>query len=99
MSTEDDNNDALSNEHLQRLNDMLFSQRRFVMLTMNYRKTGCFDCTEAKRSILELLKNCGGIGDIVSCCKIFAEAMDDFVQLADKVTPMFKDLMKRYESY
>lgn len=98
-TTEDDDADDLLNEQLEQLNVLLFGQRTFVMLTMNYRKTGHFDVNEARKSILQLLDDSKGMADIKACCKVFAMAMDDFVPLAAQVTPMFHELMEKYKNY
>ena len=97
VNDDDENDDKLLNEYVERLNSLLFSNRQFVMLTMNYRHTGIFDANLARQSILHIWRNSNGVADMKNCCRVFVEALDDIVTVAPIVTPLINELIAKYQ--
>lgn len=93
-----DNDDKVSNENLELLHDKLFSYVEYVMLMMDYRKTGQIDDVKVERCILHMFNNCNGIADITTCCRVFVESLDDICTTAPIVAPVVQRLIKKYQT-
>jgi hypothetical protein len=92
---DDDDDNAVSNEALQNLNACLFGYQPYVVMTMNYKHTGKLDVNEARRCILHIWRKCGV--DIKTCCRIFLESFENFMDLAGTLQPTFNELIAKYE--
>lgn len=93
MTTEDDENEV-SNEALQQLNECLFGYKPYVIMTMNYKHTNVIDSNEARKCILHIWQKCGV--DIKTCCRIFLESFENFMDVAGTLQPLFTELIDKY---
>lgn len=94
---EDENEDKLDNAVQEKLLEILYNYDIFVIMTMDYRHTGCLDCSKVRQCILYLFRNCDGLADIKQCCRIFADCLDNLLHVQNIVMPIFTELIRKYE--
>lgn len=92
----DEDEDAISNEVMEQLASLLYSNKDFVVMTMNYRHTHVLDVELARKSIVTMWREAKGQADIKWCCRIFAESLDDLVSVAGTVMPLLTELIDKY---